>query len=168
MASWVLGKLSRSSQDSSSNIDDIRLIEISLYASELFSLYVHDQACCLRESSNALAVHSVIHKCSPPFHQNEPASAQNFQVMRYGRLPDRKMFNDVANADWLIVRCQQVEYTNTDRIPKRFETTGVLLRTRLRKLGRLHLGATTGCGAFRVGGHCLSNQGYIINRQTSI
>lgn len=73
--------------------------------------------------------------------------------MRYRGLPDRKMFNNVANADWLVVGRQQVEYPNTDRISKRFETTGVLLRTRLRKLGRLHLGATTGRCAFRVSGH---------------
>jgi hypothetical protein len=118
-----------------------------------FSLYVQDEVRGVRKFSQTLAVHAVIHKRSPPFRQNEPATAQNFQVMRYRGLPDRKMFNNVANADWLIVRRQQVEYPNTDRISKRFETTGVLLRTRLRKLGRLHLGATTGRCAFRVGGH---------------
>lgn len=73
--------------------------------------------------------------------------------MRYRGLSDREMFNNVANADWLIVRRQQVQYPNTDRISKRSETTGELLRPGLRKLGRLHLGATTGRCAFRVGGH---------------
>ena len=141
------------SLDGSSNIDDVRLSRVRFYASELFSLYVHDQACGLGEFSNALAVYAVIHECSPPFRQNEPASAQNFQVMRYRGLSDRKMFNNVANADWLIVRRQQVEYTNTDWISKRLETTGVILRTSLRKLGRLHIRATIGRRAFRVGGH---------------
>src|SRR5579862_3923335 len=74
--------------------------------------------------------------------------------MRYRRLPDWKMLNNVTNADRLIVRREQVEYADANRICERLETTGILFRARLRKSGRLYRGATTERCGFRVGGRC--------------
>lgn len=62
----------------------------------------------MRKFSQALAVDAAIHKRSTPFDQNELAGAQNLQTMRYRRVPDGKMFHDVANADRLIVSCPVV------------------------------------------------------------
>jgi len=58
------------------------------------------------------------------------------------------MLHDLANADRFVIIGEQVENANTDRVGKGSEATGVLLRARLRDLGRLYLGATIGSSAF--------------------
>lgn len=63
------------------------------------------------------------------------------------------MLDDLAHAHRLLVVREQIENPNAHGIGECFEATGILLRTRFRDIGRLHLYATNSGRAFRSLGH---------------
>jgi len=76
------------------------------------------------------------------------------------------MLHDLANADRFVIIGEQVENANTDRVGKGSEATGVLLRARLRDLGRLYLGQQLAVRHFVVAGTVVSTTKMSDNRAT--
>src|ERR1700722_10378426 len=106
------------------------------------NLYVHDQACRVREFSQAFQVHAVIHKCAAALCQYEARRAQDLQMMRNRRLPNRKMLHDVAYANRIAIRREQIQNPDPRGISQRLEPSGIGSRAH-RSQFRRRAGAAT-------------------------
>jgi hypothetical protein len=93
---------------------------------------------------------SVIHERAAALGVDEAGIAQNFQVMRNRGLANRKVLDDVADANRLTIGGEKAENADSDRIGEGLEPGRVFASVCVRELRRRGPGATgtVVCGEF--------------------
>ncbi len=95
----------------------------------ILPLDIHDQPSRIREFTQAVSIDPVVHESPAPLRLHEASGAQNLKMVRNRWLPDLKMLHDVAHANRIAVRRQQIQNPYPRWIGERFEPPGILPRS---------------------------------------
>ena len=84
-------------------------------------------------SARQVLIDAVVHEGAAALGDDEAHVAQHLQVVGDGRLAEREVIGDVADADRLVTGGQQIEDADAGRIGQGLEPGGVRLRLGLRR-----------------------------------
>ena len=86
-----------------------------------------DTAGSFGEFGQACPVHLVVHERSPALSKHEARLSEHLEVVRNGWLTERKMRDDIADADGLSMLGEEIEDADPRRICQRPEPSRVFL-----------------------------------------